>query len=500
MNLSDLINRNVEFSEEDIALSTNLTLSTPSSNRIYHITPSTDDLTITLPSNTDSGLYIIIDNMTDKQLIIDGNNDSYELIDANAIFYNPTTGFVAALNLDASIWGNHTQTKLMASDAQADDWFGYSCSISSDGNTCIVGAIFEDTGGTNVGAAYIFTRSGTTWIEQQKLMASDAQASDQFGYSCSISSDGNTCVVGAVYEDTGGTNAGAVYIFTRSGSTWTEQQKLMASDAEANDWFGQSCSISGDGNTCVVGTVLEDTGSTDAGAAYIFTRSGSTWTQQAKLMASDASASDNFGQSCSISSDGNTCIVGAAYEDTGGTDAGASYIFTRSGSTWTQQAKLMASDAQANDLFGYSCSISGDGNACVVGARYEDTNGDNAGAAYIFTKSGSTWTQHAKLMASDGQADDWFGYSCSISSDGNTCIVGARYEVTNGDNAGAVYVFTRSGSTWTQQQKLMASDAEANDWFGYSCSISSDGNTCVVGARFEDTGGTDAGAVYIFEC
>jgi hypothetical protein len=271
MNLSDLINSgNVEFEEEDIALSANLTLSTPSSNHIYHITPSTDDLTITLPSSTDSGLYIVIDNTTDKRLIIDDNNDSYGLIDANAIFYKTTTGFVGALNFDASMWGNHTQTKLMASDAQADDFFGFSCSISSDGNTCVVGGILEDTGGSSAGAAYIFTRSGSTWTEQQKLMASDAQADDYFGQSCSISSDGNTCVVSARQEDTGGSNAGAAYIFTRSGSTWSQQQKLMASDAEANDWFGYSCSISSDGNTCVVGARFEDTGGTDAGAVYIF--------------------------------------------------------------------------------------------------------------------------------------------------------------------------------------------------------------------------------------
>jgi hypothetical protein len=376
------------------------------------------------------------------------------------------------------------QQKIQASDLQAGDNFGYSVAISGD--TAVVGAQLEDTSGTSAGAAYIFTRSGTTWTQQQKIQSSDIQADDRFGFAVSI--DGDTAVVSARTEDTGGLDAGAAYIFTRSGTTWTQQAKIIASDAQAGDTFGHSVGISGD--TVVVGAQGEDTGGSNAGAAYIFTRSGTTWTQQQKIQASDLQASDNFGYSVAIS--GDTAVVGAAYEDTGAADAGAAYIFTRSGTTWTQQQKIQASDPEANDRFGFAVSI--DGDTVVVGANLEDTGGSNAGAAYVFTRSGTTWTQQQKIQASDIQAGDLFGASVSIS--GDTVVVGATGEDTGAADAGAAYIFTRSGTTWTQQQKIQASDPEANDQFGISVSIS--GDTVVVGAHQEDTGGADAGAAYIF--
>ena len=340
--------------------------------------------------------------------------------------------------------------------------------------------------------------SWTAATQEAKIQASDAQASDQFGTSVSISSDGNTAIVGSRLEDTVGSNAGSAYIFTRSGTTWSQEAKIQASDAQADDQFGWSVSISDDGNTAIIGARLEDTTATSAGSAYIFTRSGSTWSQEAKIQASDAQADDQFGHSVSISSDGNTAIIGAPDENTPAIGAGSAYIFTRSGTTWSQQAKIQASDAQANDEFGHSVSISSDGNTAIVSSNKEDTTATDAGSAYIFTRSGSTWSQEAKIQASDVEASDFFGYSVSISSDGNTAIVSARGEDTVGSNAGSAYIFTRSGTTWSQEAKIQASDAEADDQFGYSVSISSDGNTAIIGARFEDTTATSAGSAYIF--
>jgi hypothetical protein len=393
------------------------------------------------------------------------------------------------------------QAKIQASDKEANDRFGTSVSISSDGLTAIVGAFFEDTGGSNAGAAYVFVRAGSTWTEQVKIQASDKEGGDNFGYSVSISSDGLTAIVGAHNEDTGATDAGAAYIFVRSGSTWTEQAKIQASDKGASDYFGYSVSISDDGNTAIVGANGEDTGGNDVGAAYIFVRSGSTWTEQAKIQASNKGADDQFARSVSISGDGNTAILGAWREDTGANDAGAAYIFVRSGSTWTEQAMIQASDKEAGDQFGHSVGISGDGNTAIVGANGEDTGGGEAGAAYIFTRSGSTWSQQAKIQASDIQAGDNFGQSVSISSDGDTTIVGAWFEDTGPGNdydVGAAYIFVRSGSTWTEQAKIQASDKQGIDFFGGSVSISDDGNTVIVGAYGEDTGATTAGAAYIF--
>ena len=394
------------------------------------------------------------------------------------------------------------QGKIQASDAQATDEFGYSVSISGDGNTAIIGAYQEDDTGFvyEAGAAYIFTRSGGTWTQQQKIQASDRQVGDRFGHSVSLSSDGNTAIIGAYREDTGGSEAGAAYVFTLSGGTWTQQQKIQASDIQAVDYFGYSVSLSSDGNTALIGAYREDTGGSNAGAAYIFTRSGGTWTQQQKIQASDKQADVRFGYSVSLSSDGNTAIIGAYQEDTGGNNAGAAYVFTLSGGTWTQQQKIQASDAQAYDEFGHSVSLSSDGNTAIIGAYQEDDTGFvyEAGAAYIFTRSSGTWTQQQKIQASDIQAGDYFGYSVSLSSDGNTALIGAYREDTVDTDAGAVYVFTLSGGTWTQQQKIQASDAQASDNFGYSVSLSSDGNTAIIGAYREDTVDTDAGAAYIF--
>ena len=410
---------------------------------------------------------------------------------------SPTTGAISLSDFRNRVLTSvrSQQAKIQASDRQASDKFGYSVSISGDGNTAIAGAYNEDTGATDAGSAYIFTRSGTTWTQQAKIQASDKQAYDQFGWSVSISSNGNTAIVGAYTEDTGGSSAGAAYIFTRSGTTWTQQAKIQASDKATNDLFGYSVSISGDGNTAIAGALFEEYG----GSAYIFTRSGTTWTQQAKIQASDRQASDFFGSSVSMSSNGNTAIVGAMFEDTGGSSAGAAYIFTRSGTTWTQQVKIQASDKQASDNFGVSVAISDDGNTAIVGAYTEDTGGTNAGAAYIFTRSGTTWTQQAKIQASDKQASDFFGHSVAISSNGNTALVGAYNDHTGSDRTGSAYIFTRSGTTWTQQARIQASDKQASDNFGWSVAISDDGNTTIAGAYNEDTGGTDTGAAYIFE-
>jgi len=388
--------------------------------------------------------------------------------------YSDATEFVTA----ASFFPQSEVAKLVASDAQANDNFGGSVAVSGD--TAVIGAYSEATGGSDAGAAYVFTRSGGAWTQQAKLLASDAQANDYFGYSVAVS--GDTAVIGAYAEDTGGSTAGAAYVFTRTGGSWTQQAKLMASDAQASDFFGASVAVSGD--TAVIGAYREATGGSTAGAAYVFTRTGGSWTQQAKLLASDAQANDYFGYSVAVS--GDTAVIGAYAEDTGGSTAGAAYVFTRTGGSWTQQAKLMASDAQASDFFGASVAVSGD--TAVIGAYREATGGSTAGAAYVFTRTGGSWTQQAKLMASDAQGNDFFGASVAVS--GDTAVIGAYSEDTGGSDAGAVYVFTRSGGAWTQQAKLLASDAQSSDQFGFSVAVS--GDTAVIGALSAD-------AAYIFE-
>jgi hypothetical protein len=445
------------------------------------------------------------------------------------------------------------QQKLTASDAAFGDYFG--CSVSVAGDTIAVGAVGDDDLGSVSGSAYVFTRSDGTWAEQQKLTASDGAADDLFG---SVSISGQTIVVGA---SGGGTSdrPGSAYVFTRTDNTWTEQQRLIASDGAVGDHFGSAVSLSGE--TIVVGAQGHDHAAPDSGAAYVFARSGTTWTEQQKLTASDGAGDHQFGQSVSISVD--TIIVGAPRDDDAGTRAGAGYAYGRNGNTWTEsatkliysrfgaygvyrdefahsvagdgdylvvgapgcdrdplfdageaqvfvrndngtpgdvaddrwdyQATLAAPDAAAEDQFGYSVSISGE--TIVVGAPLDDVVGSNSGSAYVFTRSGTSWSLQQKLVR--GGASGWDYLGCSVAISGDTIVVGARGDDHAGIGSGSAFVFARSQGVWTEQQRLGPRYPAPLDLFGFSVAIS--GETIVVGAPRDDEAGEDSGAVYDFD-
>ena len=702
--------------------------------------------------------------------ITDTGEYTADIFGSNKHFLGSKTHTVSA-NATELVWKENEDQILYASDAAASDHFGTSVAIRGD---YAISSSYSDDG--EKGSAYIFYKSGGTWTQQTKLVASDAAGSDRFGWSVAI--DGDYAIIGSVLDDDP-TDSGSAYIFKRSGTTWTQQAKLTASDAQASDDFGYSVAISGD--YAIVGAWNEDTGGTDAGAAYVFkgttttsstvsehppsaltgtqtgggggytvtsssdaynntgfynwklynkilinegwhtsaifnstsphnysgsaslggvsgewnklefpapfvcdyvilysrdasspqkpddwvilgsnddsnwtqlvttttvpTTSGltvqisdtnsykyfaiviksthssqycsigelkyfgympslTTWSQQQKILSSDIGAGDQFGISVDI--DGEYTIIGANYEDTGGSNAGAAYIFKRettslntvghaipdehtsyygasdwicqsvsgtvgiykhiyrtgtpvdsglntlqydsSTSTWSdhgahtpvylsknsasnsnttsvsgvnegdvirgwnttaqrgqftqpasgnieiwpQQQKILSSDIEANDQFGRSVSLSGD--YTIVSAHLEDTGATSVGAAYVYKRDGTTWTQEFKFQASDKQDSDKFGESVSIS--GNRVVVGANLEDTGGSNAGAAYIFERSGTTWTEVKKITASGAGADDYFGQTVAI--DGTNVIVGARSEDTKGSNAGAAYIF--
>lgn len=392
--------------------------------------------------------------------------------------------------------------KLIASDGAANDNFGFSVAVSGD--TAVIGAYQDDhAGGTFDGSAYIFVRSGPpgseVWIEQAKLTATDAQPDDQFGNSVAIS--GDTVIIGAHFDDHPDppgimSGAGSAYVFVRSGTAWTQQAKLIASDADSLDDFGWSVSLEGD--TAVIGAYgWEPTLGSSFGAAYVFVRTGAVWTQQAILTASDAFSSDNFGRGVSLS--GDTAVIGANGDDFPGlSNAGSAYVFVRTGTTWTQQQKLTASDAATGDSFGWSAAVSGD--TAVVGAYLDDLPGDaDRGSAYVFVRTGTVWTQQAKLTASDGTDDDEFGRSVAVS--GSTALAGAH--LADGDlfNAGVGYVFVKPPGGWTDTTdtaKLIASDAADQDLLGFAVALSDD--TAVVGGWGDDHPGVaDAGSAYIFD-
>jgi hypothetical protein len=373
------------------------------------------------------------------------------------------------------------QAKLSASDANADDRFGVSVAI--DGNIAVVGAYQNDSNGPDSGAVYVYELSGSQWVQQQKLTASDASTGDQFGRSVAVY--GNTIVVGSYLDDN---SIGSAYVFACASGIWSQQQKLTASDANTADKFGGSVSISND--TIVVGAYGDDK---YTGSAYVFARNGPAWSQQQKLTASDAATGDYFG--CSVAVDDNTIIIGACNRDHSGCqDAGSAYVYERQGTTWTQQDILHASDGSEAARFGYSVAL--DGNWAVIGAYECGIDGvPHAGAAYVFIKNDANWIEQQKLFdADDPNSGEDFGWSVAIEKD--TILAGCPNGSVGGNKSGAVFEFVRSGKTWLQQDLLTAPDANKNDGFGSSVALSA--GRLIVGSLYDDDAGLNSGSAYIF--
>lgn len=346
-------------------------------------------------------------------------------------------------------------TKLVASDGMPSDYFGNSVSLS--GTTALIGAPMDGDLGEFSGSAYVFVQSGNAWIQQAKLLASDGMPSDLFGNAVSLS--GNTALVAApARSNQAMQESGAVYVFVRSGNTWTQQAELFANDGADFDHFGTSVSLSGD--TALVSVVNDLFFS--PGAAYVFVRSGTTWTQSAKLSASDGFGGDGFGQAVSLAKD--TAVIGAE-------GMGSAHVFVRNGATWTHQANLWPDDAGVAGGFGHSVFV--DGDTALVGASYAGGLGMDSGSAYVFVRGGDSWTQQAKLLASDGMAHDMFGSSVSL--EGDTALVGAP----GNPSVGAAYVFVRSGHTWTEYAKVLPNSASPS---GFGASVSQSGRTALIGA------------------
>jgi hypothetical protein len=318
-----------------------------------------------------------------------------------------------------------------------------------------------------------------TFFASAKLVASDGATNDNFGQSVAVS--GDTVIVGATGDTIGGNaNQGSAYIFIRgTNGLWTQQRKLTAADGDTYHIFGSSVAITGD--TVVVGAPGANV---DQGSAYVYVRSGTTWSLQQKLLANDGAASDRFGNSVGIA--GDSIIVGAFCNSIGGNNnQGSAYVFVRDGSAWTQQQRLTAADGDSVDNFGGSVAIGG--NTAIVGADSDDIGtAGNQGSAYIFTRSGTNWTEQQKLLAGDGAADDRFGSSVDIAINTDSVIVGAPANDIGVDgDRGSAYVFTRSGAIWTQQQRLTASGGRAADFFGVSAAIF--GNTARSSAHIFQT-------------
>lgn len=355
--------------------------------------------------------------------------------------------------------------------------------VAMSGDTVVVGAQNDAGPGPHSGAAYVLIRDGGAWTVQAKLEASDADAGDLFGDSVAI--DGDTIVVGAESHDDVGVASGAAYVFVRTGTVWTEQAKLTATDAAEGDFFGVSVGVSGD--TIVVGAFYDQDAGFASGAAYVFDRSGTTWSQSAKLKSADLEADDYFGYSVAIQ--GDTIAVGVPESDDAGTQSGSAYVFVRSAGVWGEQAKLTAANASAEKFFGAAVALSDE--TVVVGSQPLFFA---SGAAYVFVRSAGTWSQQAELRSPSRDSSDGFGTGVVITQD--TIVVGARGTDTDAANAGAVYLFGRSAGTWSLQGAVSAAAGVDSGFFGYDAAV--EDSTLIVGAP-ADFGKPDRGHVYVYD-
>jgi hypothetical protein len=352
---------------------------------------------------------------------------------------------------------------------------GFSVALSADGNTAIIGGPYDNN---FAGAAWVFTRSSGTWMQQQKLVATGAAGAARQGQSVALSADGNTAIVGGPYDNN---FVGAAWVWTRSNGTWTQQQKLAVDTSGLPAGQGFSVALSADGNTVVLGGPAQQ--NNFAGEAWVWTRSNGMWTEQQNLVANDSVGAAQQGQSVALSADGNTAIVGGPGDNS---LAGAAWVFTRSNGKWMQQGqKLVGTGAVGAAQQGYSVGLSADGNTAIVGGPFDNNLTNPAGAAWVWTRSNGMWTQQGqKLVGTVGNAQ---GFSVTLSGDGNTAIVG-------GPNEG--WVFSRFNGMWTQQGgKLVGTGAVGNAEQGTSVALSADGDTAILGGPDDNS---FVGAAWVF--
>ncbi|MEW8624852.1 MAG: hypothetical protein AB2551_03800 [Candidatus Thiodiazotropha sp.] len=438
--------------------------------------------------------------------------------------------------------------------------FGNSIALSGDGKVLAVGSEKNS-------AVYLYEPRDAGW----SLLAEIDRSSLSFGHRVSLSNDGRTLAVSAQRDasaatgingdesDNSAPNSGAVYLFTRIDDGWLQQAYIKASNTESGDVFGTGISLSGDGDTLAVAALGEQSNATgingdqtdnsthSAGAVYLYVRSGGAWRQEAYIKASNTDVADHFGSSVKLSEDGTTLAVGAESASHSGIGSGAVYIFVKNGESWSQQAHINASNADPGDLFGCDVSLSADGNTLAVGARGEDSiyplinagEASNAlyqaGAVYLFERSGTTWSQSVYIKSSNVDYADRFGWAVALSADGNILVASAPDEdsIATGINSdqsdnsaldsGALYLFKRNDSTWFQHAYIKASNTgepyiehdygdlgiiKSNDEYGKTVALSADGRLLVVGASREasssqtllqdDDSVPGAGAVYLY--
>jgi hypothetical protein len=444
------------------------------------------------------------------------------------------TGAVWAFTRAGGVWSQQGQ-KLTGGE-EGNSQFGVYVALSANGETALIGGPGDND---DAGAAWVFTRSGGVWSQQgPKLTGAGETKEDGFGVSVALSADGDTALIGAPGDNGGLFGKGAAWVFTRSDGVWTQQGEKLVGDCTSscanegtgetyNAWFGYNVALSADGNTALIGGFRDNDWQ---GAAWVFTRSGETWSQQGEKLVGDCTAScahegtgetgaGMFGTMVALSADGDTALIGAWNDDNvlGGNEhysgKGAAWVFTRTDGVWTQQGEKLVGDCTGScahegtgevgyGKFGTSVALSEDGDTAMVGG-WDDDHGK--GAVWVFTRSGETWSQLGEKLVGDctgscagegtGETGEGrFGVCMALSADGDTALVGG---LDDNGTRGAVWLFTRSGSTWTQQGEKVTGGGEAGEGeFGTNVAFSADGGTGIIGA-WRDNGGRGAAWVFV---
>ena len=386
---------------------------------------------------------------------------------------------------------------LVASDAVAADFLGHSLAMSADGSRALLGAAAVDNDSLGIERGCVFVRTGTGWAHEASLIAGSGD--DAFGIAVAMSADGSRAVIGG--HKGGGT--GNARVFLRTGTSWEEEATLRPSDGVVGDRFGMSVALSADGSRAIVGAFQDrSSAGIEIGSARVFLRTGTSWAEEATLVASNGAANSGFGLSVALSADGSRALVGAPRDDTPvAAHSGSARVFLRTGTSWAEETKLFSATGTADDGFGHSVTLSSDGSRALVGVPGSDAGPIGAaGSAQVFLRTGASWTDEATLTASNvvGAGMD-FGQSVALSSDGSRALIGVPFPSDAAGDTGSARVFQRTNTSWMEEATLVAADGAPGDQLGSSVALSADGALAIVGAARDTTAaGIYAGSARVF--
>lgn len=399
--------------------------------------------------------------------------------------------------------GYTTETAMLSpTDGEFSDQFGWSVALAENDDTALIGNPSDDRfTEEDMGAAYVFEWANSGWTQQAKLVPADGDENDAFGSAVALA--GDIALISAdTDEDPSGSKAGAAYVFERTSDGWAEAAKLAPNNGDRHDIFGRSVALAEDGGTALIGAPNDEspTGE-DAVMAYVFKRASDGWTVVDSLFAADGDATNIYGVSVALA--GGTALVGTPFDDSSnGENVGAAYMFERTNSgRWTESAMIAPADSDSADRFGGAVALSEKGDTALIGAQADDDpNGKNAGAAYVFERVGSEWTEAVKLTPANGDTEDFFGASVALADDGTMALIGAYHDddpTGESPGAGAAYLFEQTTTGWTETATLASANGDALDRFGSSVALR--GDTTLIGSPNAHPNGKRGGAAYVFD-